>query len=157
MLEVSNVAKSGLLGISPRRFTSQHVSRKLEEYVDKMSAKTKHLSSARPTRQNGLTGPGVTRNQANASIDTSSRQRPRYQVRQRLLRWDRILLLIGVVVVVVLLGGAIVGEITTPKGTIAAAQTSYNFGDVPIAGGDISTRFPLTVQGDARAVDITST
>jgi hypothetical protein len=66
-------------------------------------------------------------------------------------------LLLGVAVIGLLLGSAIIGEITTPKGRIAASQTSYSFGDVPIGGGDITTRFALTVEGDARAVDITST
>jgi hypothetical protein len=55
-----------------------------------------------------------------------------------------------------MVGSVLIREITTPKGTIAAAQTSYNFGDVPIGGGDITTGFPLTVQGNARAIDITS-
>ena len=152
-----------------------------------MSAKTKHLGSVQARHQgvhpNGSGGQAVPRNQvsanssasasarahagvgasaganttASARANTSRRPRPRYQARRRLLRWDRVLLFLGVVVVGLLLGSAIIGEITTPKGKIAAAQTSYNFGDAPIGGGDITTRFPLTVEGDARAVDITST
>jgi hypothetical protein len=71
--------------------------------------------------------------------------------------WKLIVLLVALAVVGFLLGSTIIGEITTPKGKIASAKTSYSFGDVPIGGGDITTRFPLTVEGDARAVDITST
>ncbi len=144
-----------------------------------MSAKTKHMGSVQARHQgghpNGSGSRAVPVNQVNANArvgigasaganttaaalaNASRRPRPRYQARRRLLSWDRILLFLGVVVVGLLLGSAIIGEITTPKGKIAAAQTSYNFGDAPIGGGDITTRFPLTVEGDARAVDITST
>ena len=120
-----------------------------------MSTKTKHLGQAQPVHPKDPTGRAVAMHQVNTGA--SKRQRPRYRASRQLMRWDRILLMIGVVVVGLLLGGAIIGELTTPKGKLAAAQTSYNFGDVPIGGGDIITKFSLTVQGDARAIDITST
>jgi hypothetical protein len=138
-----------------------------------MSAKTKRLGSVQAAHPNGSAGRTVLRNQvgANASAragaganptavaraNASRRRRPRYQARRRLLGWNLVLLLAALVVVGLLLGSAIIGEISTPAGKIAGAQTSYNFGDVPIGGGDITTKFPLTVDGDARAIDITST
>lgn len=87
----------------------------------------------------------------------AGRQRARYVARRRLARWDFILLLAGAVVVALVVGSSIIGEVTTPKGKVAAAQTNYDFGDVPIQGGLITTRFPLAVEGDARAVDIVTT
>ena len=45
-----------------------------------------------------------------------------------------------------------------PDGRLSvAANTSYDFGQVPYKGGLITTRFPLNVEGDAVVTDITTT
>jgi hypothetical protein len=125
-----------------------------------MSARSKHMSSAQVTQPKGSIGREVPKRRApaNGSVGASRRQqRAKYQARRRLARWDLILLFLGVVVVALVVGSSLIGEITTPKGKVAAAQTNYDFGNVPIRGGLITTRFPLAVEGDARAVDIVST
>jgi len=62
-------------------------------------------------------------------------------------------------VVVVLIGGALAlflsgGNRTT--GRLSAAQQMHDFGQVSIRGGLITTRFPLTVEGETLVTELSS-
>jgi hypothetical protein len=61
--------------------------------------------------------------------------------------------------VVVLIGGTLallLSGASRPTGRLTAAQQTHDFGQVPIHGGLITTRFPLTVEGETLVTDLTS-
>ena len=61
--------------------------------------------------------------------------------------------------VVVLIGGTLallLSGASRPTGRLTAAQQMHDFGQVPIHGGLITTRFPLTVEGETLVTDLTS-
>lgn len=69
-----------------------------------------------------------------------------------------------VLAVLVFVGAGIVistlqsgGSAGSATGTIKAEHTSFDFGNVPINGGIISTQFPLTMQEDVLVTSLTST
>jgi hypothetical protein len=62
-------------------------------------------------------------------------------------------------VVVVLVGGALallLSGASRPTGRVTAAQQMHDFGQVPIHGGLITTRFPLTVEGETLVTELSS-
>jgi hypothetical protein len=61
--------------------------------------------------------------------------------------------------VVVLVGGALTLLLSgagRPTGRVAATQQMYDFGQVPIQGGLITTRFPLSVEGETLVTELSS-
>ena len=61
--------------------------------------------------------------------------------------------------VVVLVAGALVVLLSggnRPTGRLTATQQMYDFGQVPIHGGLITTRFPLTVEGETLVTELSS-
>ena len=61
--------------------------------------------------------------------------------------------------VVVLIGGALALLFSgsgRPTGRLTAAQQMYDFGQVSIHGGLITTRFPLTVEGETLVTELSS-
>ena len=64
-----------------------------------------------------------------------------------------------VLAILVLVGGGIaltVARGSGASGRISAAVQSHDFGKVPIHGGVISTRFPLTLDGDSLVTELTT-
>ncbi len=78
---------------------------------------------------------------------------PRRQAQRRIPWMPVVIGLVLVGALAVLLWGAA----SMPRGTVAAATTTHDFGQVPISGGDLTTQFPLTVDRAALVTDITST
>ena len=71
-------------------------------------------------------------------------------------RWPRLWVALAAVALVtgalaVLLYGG-----SRPTGHVTAAQHMYDFGKVPIHGGLITTRFPLTVEGEVLVTELAS-
>ena len=61
--------------------------------------------------------------------------------------------------VVVLIGGALTLLLSgtgRPTGRVTATQQMYDFGQVPIQGGLITTRFPLAVEGETLVTELSS-
>jgi hypothetical protein len=61
--------------------------------------------------------------------------------------------------VVVLISGALVlflSGTSRATGRLSAAQQMHDFGQVSIHGGLISTRFPLTVEGETLVIELSS-
>lgn len=100
-----------------------------------MSSKAKHLAVGVP-----------------AKAHTHAHQRAR-RVRSRQLPWAAIVAAALLIAVVAFVANGILRE----SGRLVAANTNYNFGQVAYKGGFITTRFPLTVDGDTRVTDITTT
>ena len=101
-----------------------------------MSTKTKHRTGPPPRAQLGKTT-----------------RLPIRRVRRR-AAWMPVaigLALVGVLALLVWNVGS------APRGKVVAATTSHDFGQVPISGGYITAKFPLTVDGEALVTDITST
>ena len=97
---------------------------------------------------------------AAAAVARGPQSTPTHRARGRTRRWAW--WWIPLVGLVFLAGGALAvilsgGLAPAPGGTLAAARTQYDFGQVPINGGVITTQFPLTVNGDALVTDITTT
>jgi hypothetical protein len=62
-------------------------------------------------------------------------------------------------VVVVLVGSALallLSGVGRPTGRLTATQQMHDFGQVPIHGGLITTRFPLTVEGETLVTELSS-
>jgi hypothetical protein len=103
-----------------------------------MSTKTKHRSAAPPVRPNHV----------------KPRPAPIRQARRQRIPW-----------IPVAIGLALVGVLalflwdvgSAPRGKVVAATTAHDFGQVPIGGGYLTAKFPLTVNGEALVTDITST
>ena len=60
------------------------------------------------------------------------------------------LVLIGGTLALLLSGGG------RPSGRLTATQQMYDFGQVPIHGGLITTQFPLTVEGETLVTELSS-
>jgi hypothetical protein len=61
--------------------------------------------------------------------------------------------------VLVLVGGALallLSGASRPTGRVTAAQQMHDFGQVPIHGGLITTRFPLSVEGETLVTELSS-
>lgn len=61
--------------------------------------------------------------------------------------------------VVVLIGGALallLSGTSRPTGRLTTAQQMHDFGQVSIHGGLITTRFPLTVEGETLVTELSS-
>ena len=64
-----------------------------------------------------------------------------------------VVLLVGGGLALLLTGAAGAGR---ASGRLTAAQQMYDFGQVPIHGGLITTRFPLTVEGETLVTELSS-
>lgn len=65
--------------------------------------------------------------------------------------------LIGSFIVLLL---ALIGMAAISRGTpgsIAVVQTNYDFGNVPIDGGVVTTSFPVTIEGSVRITELSTT
>jgi hypothetical protein len=61
--------------------------------------------------------------------------------------------------VVVLVGSSLallLSSASRPTGRLTATQQMHDFGQVPIHGGLITTRFPLTVEGETLVTELSS-
>ena len=111
-----------------------------------MSTKTKHRAVA-------ASAPLVRPHQVQPH-QVQPRPAPRRQVQRRRIPW------LPVAIGLVLVGALAVllwGAASTPRGTVAATTKTHDFGQVPISGGYLTAKFPLTVEGAALVTDITST
>ena len=101
----------------------------------------------------------MSKHRGSAAVAHSPRVTYRPQARWRPLRWAWGWL--PLLLVVFLAGGGLAvlldSGLAPPSGTLTAARTQHDFGQVPINGGVITTQFPLTVNGEALVTDITTT
>jgi len=111
-----------------------------------MSSKSRHYAAAPAARP-------ITKGHARAE----ARKRSRQGYARHGLPWLKIGVgLVGVLLVAVL-GFNFLTTLTTGYGKLSAQSTSFAFGDVPWRGGDVYTKFPITVEGNTTVNDIAST
>lgn len=65
-------------------------------------------------------------------------------------------IVLGVFVVIASALALIVSSGNSANGRVTATQQSYDFGQVSIHGGPITTRFPLTVENEALVTELSS-
>ena len=71
--------------------------------------------------------------------------------------WASIVAIVAALALLVGAGALVVSGMTRESGKLSAASAYYDFGQVAYKGGLITTRFPLSVEGDTRVTDITTT
>ncbi len=115
-----------------------------------MSSKARY--DAAPQHAKASTG-SASKGHAKARANAHKRARQRY-ARSQSLPWLKIVIGIVAVLLVAMFG---YNFLTTGYGKLSVQNTTYAFGDVPLKGGYIYTRFPITVEGNTTVTDITST